>query len=513
MQDQKKNLENLSKEELIKLAEALEARKNLIKFNKIKYVFPKSGPFSRDKYPKQMEFFKAGKHFRIRALMGGNRSGKSFTGATEYVYHATLQYPDEWQGRVMKSKGNRTMWIVCESNALWTQSLQKTLLGGEGDAIGTGLIPLAKHNNGVGLVEWAALPGAGAGAIGKWIIKDAKGNLVTTYVKTYEMEREQFQAAKVSLILFDEEPPLHIWSESITRLMSTGIDEPGIAILCFTPLKSLSHVVLKFLPGGRFPDGGINPDNNYYTVRVSWEDIPHLSEEEKEQLRREYDPKELSARTQGIPGSGMGKVFPTDERFITVTPFAIPSNWKRAYGMDFGWDPTAAVWMTYDPSDKVYYVYSEYKQGRQALYVHANAIKSKGEWIPGLCDPSRGLVNYNDGTHQMEEYQRLGLALYPSDSGIQSGINKLLNGFESGTIKIFYTCVKLLEEIRLLHYDDENPNKIKDGQEDHETDALKYVYTLFHSVAKSEDDHYDDINKEKDNFIVSSYGRCKITGY
>ncbi len=45
------------------------------------------------------------------------------------------------------------------------------------------------------------------------------------------------------IVWFDEEPPLDIYSEGLTRTNTTG----GITIVTFTPLKGMSEVVLQFL--------------------------------------------------------------------------------------------------------------------------------------------------------------------------------------------------------------------------------------------------------------------------
>jgi phage terminase large subunit-like protein len=69
---------------------------------------------------------------------------------------------------------------------------------------------------------------------------------------SYDQGRESFQAAKIDIFLCDEEPPQDIYSEGLTRTMSTVPgEESGIVMCGFTPLKGLSNVVLSYLPGGK----------------------------------------------------------------------------------------------------------------------------------------------------------------------------------------------------------------------------------------------------------------------
>ncbi|CAH2395936.1 hypothetical protein MES5069_1270023 [Mesorhizobium escarrei] len=61
--------------------------------------------------------------------------------------------------------------------------------------------------------------------------------------KSYEKGREKWQGETLRGVWFDEEPPLDIYSEGLTRTNATG----GITIVTFTPLLGMSDVVLLFL--------------------------------------------------------------------------------------------------------------------------------------------------------------------------------------------------------------------------------------------------------------------------
>ncbi len=78
--------------------------------------------------------------------------------------------------------------------------------------------------------------------------------------KSYVQGIEAFMGEQVDAVGLDEEPTITgIYSECLTRTMTTD----GIVICTFTPLNGLSEVVLSFLPGGRFPIGGIGEVNNH----------------------------------------------------------------------------------------------------------------------------------------------------------------------------------------------------------------------------------------------------------
>ncbi|WP_432421228.1 terminase large subunit domain-containing protein [Mesorhizobium huakuii] len=64
--------------------------------------------------------------------------------------------------------------------------------------------------------------------------------------KSFEKGREKWQGETLHGVWFDEEPPLDIYSEGLTRTNATG----GITIVTFTPLLGMSDVVLLFLSAG-----------------------------------------------------------------------------------------------------------------------------------------------------------------------------------------------------------------------------------------------------------------------
>jgi phage terminase large subunit-like protein len=61
--------------------------------------------------------------------------------------------------------------------------------------------------------------------------------------KAYEQGRAAWQGETLHGVWFDEEPPLDVYLEGLTRTNATG----GIVMLTFTPLKGMSDVVRMFL--------------------------------------------------------------------------------------------------------------------------------------------------------------------------------------------------------------------------------------------------------------------------
>lgn len=173
-----------------------------------------------------------------------HNTGKSFCVCYESTCHLIGWYPEWWQGRRFDRPVN--CWAAGEDSKAVRESLQPILLG-VGEARGTGLIP----GNRIGR---ALARGGIPDAIDFVEVMHSSGGLSRLVFKAYEQGRESFQASKVDVIVLDEEPPLTIYTEALTRTMATVPGEAnGIVMCAFTPLNGISDTVLQFLPGGQYP--------------------------------------------------------------------------------------------------------------------------------------------------------------------------------------------------------------------------------------------------------------------
>src|SRR5690606_3895240 len=119
---------------------------------------------------------------------------------------------------------------------------------------------------------------------------------------------------------------------------------------------------------------------------------------------------------------GAGAIYPIPVDEIIVDPFPIPAWWPRVYGLDVGWRRTAAVWLAWDRENDLLYGYTEHYRGQAEPSIHANAIKARGDWIPGVIDPAARGRQQADGQQLITSYRELGLKLTPADSAVEAGI-------------------------------------------------------------------------------------------
>lgn len=211
-----------------------------------------------------------------------------------------------------------------------------------------------------------------------------------------------------------------------------------------------------------------------YVVTIGWSDCPHLSEEQKEKMLAALPPHQRDARSKGIPQLGSGAIYPVPESDILITDFEIPEHWPKVYGMDVGWNRTAVVWGAWDRDNDIVYIFSEHYRGQAEPSIHAESIKARGLWIPGVIDPASNGRSQHDGHQLIETYKSLGLDIECADNSVESGIYKVWQRFSTGRLKIFKSCQNLISEYRLYRRD-EKGRIVKAN--DHAIDGLRYLIT------------------------------------
>lgn len=310
--------------------------------------------------------------------------GKTWSSSYEVAMHVTGRYPDWWPGR----KWSRPVvgWAIGESMESTRDTMQRLILGRPGEW-GTGTIPKAciqgiKRAQGI------------SDAVDCILIKHESGGISHLYFKSYEKGRSKLQGETLDFAALDEEPPLDIYTEVLTRTNATK----GMVWITFTPLLGMSKVVCQFLQ---------NPTPDRSDTNMTIDDVLHYSDEERARIIAGYPEHEREARAKGIPILGSGRIFPVAESLITVPDFPLPDLWPRIAGMDFGWDhPSAAAWLAWDRDEHILYVYSAMREREQTAAEFAPGILARGAWIP-MAWPADGLQHEKGSGSQLAEQYRL----------------------------------------------------------------------------------------------------------
>jgi hypothetical protein len=204
---------------------------------------------------------------------------------------------------------------------------------------------------------------------------------------------------------------------------------------------------------------------------ATWDDAVHLNELERRELWSSIPEFQRDARTKGVPYLGSGLIYPFPQRELEVNDFQIPRHWPRGYGMDVGWNKTAAAFLAHDREDDVLYIYSVHCQGHVEPPSHAQAILARGKWMPGRIDPASRASGQLDGKKLYGVYQKLGLRLGLAPNAVEAGILSMYTRMATGRLKIFASCHAFWEEYGIYQRDDHG-KVVK--EQDHVMDASRY---------------------------------------
>lgn len=241
-----------------------------------------------------------------------------------------------------------------------------------------------------------------------------------------------------------------------------------------------------------------------WSIQIDWDDVPHLSDNDKAELIASIPPHQRDARSKGIPALGSGVIYPVSEDAWIVEPFQIPTYWPRAYALDVGWNRTAVVWGAWDRETDTIYIYDEYYVGEAPPQVHAEAIKARGAWIPGVIDPASRGRSQLDGRALRDEYAMMGLDLHLANNEVEAGIFAVYRRLQSRRLRAFSTLQNLRSERRLYRRDDKG--KIV-KERDHLMDAERYLVMsgMGRATVKPLEDHEDTRARPSDRYETTGY--------
>jgi len=413
-------------------------------------------------------------------------------GAYETTLHATGRYPAWWTGKRFTKPVS--IW-ACGTTSTTARDIVQYKLIGNPEEYGTGLIP-EKY-----IIKTSPKAGGVANAIDMILVKHISGGISRIKIKSYAEGRKSFEGTEQDLIWLDEECPLPIYTECITRTMTTN----GLIMLTFTPLEGLTDTVLQFMPNGKIED---NQEGSKFLIQATWDDAPHLTKEQKDKLWAALPPHQRDARSKGVPQLGSGAIYPILESNITVADFAIPDHWLRCYALDVGWKKTATVWAATDPTSNITYLYSEYYQGQQLPLIHADAIKARGNWIPGVVDSAAHGRSQDDGKQLFEQYFGLGLDLENANKSVEAGLYAVWQMLSTNRLKVFGSLVNWFSEFRIYRRD-ENGQIVKDR--DHLMDCTRYLIMsgLKRAIAKP----YWEFQAWEESELYNHQEASLVTGY
>ena len=468
------------------LTKAIEGIAQYRSLNRLEFYIPY--PFQKAfHYAREGQVYESGRYdigeglvAEERALISANQIGKTLSAAMEVSFHLTGLYPkakehfypELWPGTDVKCpfagediypdgwEGFRFTYapsFICigKSNDSVMKVIQNELMGdplGQPETLGTGSIPKSK------IIKTYRKPGV-VNAFSAVTVAHVSGKSSKVFLMAYEQDTGAMMGIRNEGIWADEEPPLDVMSQMKRSQLSR---KEKCIISTFTPEDGMTEIVNQLLTN-QLPYQAV--------IRATWDDAPHMTEDEQEKRLSKFPPYERDMRSRGIPMVGSGLVFPIDEESIKVEPFSLPDFWPRICGIDFGWDhPFASAWLAWDRDTDTVYVYDCYRESKALPPMHASTIKHKSGWCIPVTWPHDGLnTDKGSGIPLAIQYRKEGLNLLPlkfsnppgpqqkegqGGNGVEAGLFDMLTRMEESRFKVFSNLTEWFEEFRQYHRKD-----------------------------------------------------------
>lgn len=420
-------------------------------------------------HEKQVQFHSS--QARIRALFGGNRSGKTVGGATEVVFRTTGSSP------FARVKPPPVHWRVVAVD--FKDGVEKIVK----PEIARWMPPSALQHG-----SWEE-------SYDKELRTLTLENNSTIEFMSYEQDTEKFAGTSRDGVWHDEEPPRAIFLENQMRLIDTG----GLSIMTMTPLEGMTWVYDEI-----YLRAQVDPSVEVWEVDMT--DNPHLNSVEIEAIMSGLTTEEREARAHGKFVQIGGLIYKEFSHKNIVNPFIPPKDWLWVAALDHGLsNPTAWGWFAIAPDGRAVMFDEWYKSGHVVSF-HAqkvHEINALHERQPDyyVGDPSIRNQDPITGTSVLIEYINHGIPIVLGNNDVKAGIDlvksKIIGlGDPPNNYPLFYVtsnCVNTIKEhqrYRWAKWASRRANEEKNRKEepvkkdDHTCDMVRY---FFASRPQSED--------------------------
>jgi len=318
--------------------------------------------------------------------------------------------------------------------------------------------------------------------------------------------QDSLRGAKLKFVVLDEYASMRAtaWDEVIRPAMA---DVPNSKALFIGTPSGFNHFKVLF-------DKGNSGDKEFKSFRFRTIDNPYISPREIEEIRKKTNPiifrQEYEASFEQMAGS-IYPMFKRDEH--VVRPFAIPDDWDRIVGLDWGYrNPTGVVFAAIDYEGNIY-CYDSWKDSGLTVSQWANRLKTREDFPMinnFLIDPS--------ALAQAKEFGQYGIYFTSYNpetmkriNDVNIGINLVSQNLLEKKIKIFETCMDLIVEVEQYQWEqgrsrldiDPRPKPLK--KDDHLCDALRYIIMARPLGNRLTKDRYKGLDSRSEIFWREHY--------
>jgi len=217
-------------------------------------------------------------------------------------------------------------------------------------------------------------------------------------------------------------------------------------------------------------------DPNYEVIQYASTLNPAFPPEEFERLKARLPDWRFSMFYLGQFARPASLIYGDFTDAMLEDPFAVPADWQRAVGVDFGGANTAIVWLAKNPDDGIWHLYREYLGGGKTSAEHAR------EALAGLegCTDYQAAGGAASETQFRWDWATGGLNLMPPMiDAVEAGIDRVTELIKANRFRLFRTCRGVRDELgsyrRRLDAAGEPTEEIVDKRAWHRLDSLRYI--------------------------------------
>ncbi len=276
------------------------------------------------------------------------------------------------------------------------------------------------------------------------------------------------ESATVKAAILDEagqdEFTLETWEAALRRLsLSQG------RVCAATTLYNLGWIKSEIY------DAWKNGDPDIDVIQFASVQNPSFPAKEFERARTKMQSWRFAMFYLGQFAKPAGLIYDCFEDSMLVDPFAIPDDWDRILGVDFGGANTATVSLAEDHDTGLWYCYDESLEGGLSSREHAQ------KHLARLGDISYTATGgAKSETQQRMDWSEGGLYINePTVSDVEGGIDKVYQLIKENRFRLVRTCHGLRDELgsyrRKLDSRGEPLEEIVDKRKFQRLDALRYA--------------------------------------
>lgn len=257
-------------------------------------------------------------------------------------------------------------------------------------------------------------------------------------------------------------------------------------------------------------------EKDYYFIPASVYDNAYMVKNNPEYIQtlEQLPEKQKEALLYGSWESPEGQFFYDFEEDIhVIEPFEIPKEWRIYRARDYGLDMTAVIWAAMDENGDlvIYRTYGEERLIVSEMCQMVNAMTEKWEEIYlDLCPPDMWNKDRQTGKSAIEILPEYGQNPTKANNDRINGwlsVHEMLKcrkdkeGNMRPRLRIFNTCHELIEDLKVIQFDEKNPNDAAKMPHDvtHFPDALRYLCSSYTYAPENIND------KEKETFSEAKY--------